>query len=695
MRQPEPPTWLEILALAGLVAVSVTSVASLLLAWVGLHNGWVALLIGVVATLATIVLVARRSRDLRPVIPAWPQVAVLGVLIVVAGAQFFPGFPMAVKNRDPGVYINHAVAIAREGSDSIPDPVFDTGAEIHVVDGDPQLVTSAGDIQWRRRTYRGFATDPNDDTALLPSFFHLWPTTLATAFDIGGRRGMFNLTPMLGLGAVVLVFLATRRAFGLVAATVTGGLLAVNMLEVWQAKFPTAEALTQFLYAGALLAVAMALATRWRVAAGIAGGLVGLGFVARPEGLYIVFLALFVLALLWGLEAWDGRASAFLIGLAPPAVIGAYQAYVRATNYVANQEGLPSKWLSLLGVVLLVLGAVVLRWLRHHPFGLVRRVKAIDPQRAWQVAAWVLAAGYLVFLVVAWFRPQIFGNSYRVDKDGVRSRGYDEQNLRRLGWFLTIPGLVLAWLGLALGAWKKWSVVAWAIVLPGLLVAPVLIWEPRIAPNLMWWGRRYVPMVLVTLLILIGAVASFVWHWGAGLSGPATESQRAGRLRNPRVVRGAVAAVVLLLGGLMLRQSNDLWQHREFGGSTGVVDQLESLTNGQDVAFVWQAQADQTDNFGLAALTWLGLPSLIGPPQPTAEVLEAIQDALGRPILVVTQGEDPPPGAADVLVLQDRIETSLTKWQQLNDARPTASESIPVDLSVWRLAPSSTSTGRQ
>jgi hypothetical protein len=680
MRQAEPPTWLELGALAGLVAASVTSVASLLLAWVGLHDGWVALLVGLGATAGLVVVVLRRPRDWRPALPSVAQVAILGGLIVVAGVQFFPGFPMAVKNRDPGVYINHAVAIAREGSDAIPDPVFDTAAEVHVVDGDPRLVTSEGDIQWRRRTYRGFATDPNDDERLLPSFFHLWPTTLATAYDLGGRRGLFNLTPILALGAVVLVFLATRRALGLVAASVAGGLLAVNMLEVWQAKFPTAEALTQFLYAGALLAVAMALATRWRVAAGIAGGVVGMGFVARPEGLYIVFLALGVLALLWGLEAWDGRATAFLVGLAPPALIGAYQAYVRATNYLANQEGLPSRWLSLMGVLVLVVGAVALRWLRHRRLAIVERVSGIDPQRALTVAAWALAGAYLVFLVVAWLRPQLFGESYRVDKEGARTRGYDEQNLRRLGWFLTVPGLVLAWLGLVVAAWKRWSAVAWAIVLPGVLVAPVLIWEPRIAPNLMWWGRRYVPMVLVTLLILIGGVAAAVWDLRKG---------------NPRWLRAGVVVVVLATAALMLRQSNDLWGHREFGGSTGVVDELESVTNGQDVAFVWQAQADQTDNFGLAAMTWLGLPSLTGPPRPTGETLEAIQAALGRPILVVTEGEDPPPGAADVLVLQRRIQTSLTKFQQLNDERPTASEEIPVDLSIWRLAPEATEAAPQ
>ena len=47
---------------------------------------------------------------------SWPTAGALAVVLVVAAVQFFPGFPLAAKNRDPGVYVNHAVAIARQGS---------------------------------------------------------------------------------------------------------------------------------------------------------------------------------------------------------------------------------------------------------------------------------------------------------------------------------------------------------------------------------------------------------------------------------------------------------------------------------------------------------------------------------------------------------------------------------------------------
>ena len=62
--------------------------------------------------------------------------------------------------------------------------------------------------------------------------------------------------------------------------------------------------------------------------------------------------------------------------------------------------------------------------------------------------------------------------------------------------------LIAAVAALVVGVRARWSAARWVLVLPGLVIAPVLIWEPRIAPDLMWWGRRYVPMVVPTLLLL-------------------------------------------------------------------------------------------------------------------------------------------------------------------------------------------------
>ena len=353
----EAPTPLE---LGGLVAVTLgaaVAVLSLVLATVGAHEGWVALLGGGLLTAAAVVVAARR-RTWSPAPWSWPAAIALGAVLVLAASQFFPGFPLAAKNRDPGVYVNHAVAIARQGDTTLTDPVAETGAELVVTDDIARIVTDAGEVAWRKLPYRSFPTDPDDADHILPDFFHLWPSTLATAHDLGGTGALFNLTPLFAVGAVGLFFLAARRGFGLLAATVTAGLLAANQLMVWQAKFPTAESLSLFVYAGALLAVALALSTRWRVAAALGGALVGVGFVARPEGIVVVGLAAVVLAGLWVFDRLDGRAWAFAAGLAPLLLLGTYQAYGRGSRYARLQQGLPSFEEAVAGAVLLVLVAL-------------------------------------------------------------------------------------------------------------------------------------------------------------------------------------------------------------------------------------------------------------------------------------------------------------------------------------------------
>ena len=128
-------------------------------------------------------------------------------------------------------------------------------------------------------------------------------------------------------------------AFGLLAATVTAGLLAVNELMVWQAKFPTAESLSLFVYTGALLAVALALSHPLAGGRRPRRGLVGVGFVARPEGIVVVGLAAIVLAGLWVFDRLDGRAWAFAAGFAPLLLLGTYQAYGRGSRYAAAAAG--------------------------------------------------------------------------------------------------------------------------------------------------------------------------------------------------------------------------------------------------------------------------------------------------------------------------------------------------------------------
>ena len=678
MEVDEGPTPLEVVGLLGAATLAAVALASLLLAWAGAHDGVTAVVIGVVVGIALTAVTLRRRRGWSFGPWRWFDAAVLAAIVVVGAVLFFPGAPYAAKNRDPGVYVNHAVAIANQGSATLHDPVADTGAELTYEDGEARIVTGEGDVAWRKLPYRAFPTDPDQLDELLPDFFHLWPATLATAKDLAGNRGLFNLTPAFALAALALFFLAVRRALGTVAATVAAGLLAVNELQVWQAKYPTAEAMSQFLYAAALLAVVVAFRTRWRLAALLGGAFVGLGFVARPEGIIVVGLAALALAFVWAtrpLQEEPPRVglrdpwTVFALGLLPTVAIGAYQAYGTDSRYVELQEGLPSAGLALAAVVALVLLAVAARLLLKVE-SIWAWFEEIDPAKVWRILTYLLAFVFTAFVFVAFFRPQLMGQNFRVDKAGQRSRGYDELNLRRLTIFLTPLALIGAVSALWLAARERWDAARWALVLPGVLVAPILIWEPHIAPDLMWWTRRYVPMIVPTFLILLGACAAWLWD----------------RKGDRQVlVRGATAVVVLLMFGYTLRQTSDVWRHREFAGSVEIIDQLDDVLP-DDAVVVWQGGGEQSASFAATPFTWLDLPAIAGPPSPSSSDLHALQEALdGRPLYLVNDDGQEFPSLEEEVEPVAQITGDLIEFEHSFTERPRRARPVPVDLHVYRL----------
>src|SRR5690606_32154401 len=109
-------------------------------------------------------------------------------------------------------------------------------------------------------------------------FFHFYPALLATAHDLGGSRALFNLNPVLAIGSVVALVVATRRAAGTAPAAVAGALFVTSMIQVWQARYPSSEISAQLLLSGALLAAVLAIGRRWTGAAFVGGLLLGVGF---------------------------------------------------------------------------------------------------------------------------------------------------------------------------------------------------------------------------------------------------------------------------------------------------------------------------------------------------------------------------------------------------------------------------------
>ena len=111
-------------------------------------------------------------------------------------------------------------------------------------------------------------------------------------------------------------------------------------------------------------------------------------------------------------------------------------------------------------------------------------------------------------------------------------RTYDERSLYWLSWFFTWPGLLLALAGGAALVLRRWVAHAWIVLTPVLTLLPLYLWHLHNSPYLMWWGRRFVPIMVPSLILLISVALAAAWGAIQVEDGSRMGAQgRVGRLR--------------------------------------------------------------------------------------------------------------------------------------------------------------------
>jgi hypothetical protein len=664
-------TGLDLLAGGAVLVIAVVAWASLALAHLGRHSLPAVLALSAVALLVVALALWTASRGPVAVRADLPGVLLAVACAGVAAALTFPGFSYGVADKDPGGYVTHAVQIAHHGDYGFTDPI--------VRDLPGQWQPTSPDAVFPGVWVRDAATG-----RIVPQFYHLWPALLATAYDVDGYDGLRFAVPLMGVLAVLCVVALLRRVggalagptAGLVAAGAGGLLLATNMLEVWQARYPTTEVFAEALYLAALLGVVVALQSRWRAAAGVAGMLVGIGWLNRPDGLLMVLLSVVVGAALLATRRWDARASWFAGGLAVVVPHALLQAYDLAHNYsIANSiPSLPKVAAVVIG--LLALAAA----LRFAARGLLTRAtdRLQDP-RPQLVIGLLVCAAVLVLLVVGFLRPRLFGVDY-LAYNGRPIRSYDEQILRRLSWFFTLPGFAVMGLGLAAMALRRWCAAAWAVVIPTLAFFVVYGYTARNSSRLLWWSRRYVPTVLPGIVILIALAIACAWVI---------------RVRGRAVLRVPAVLAAAALVAVFLSQSVPVRRHDEWKGSFALTQQIADLSGDRSGIYLWEPQGEQGCCAGPTALfatpVWLvhdGLSALLPLDHSRrTEILTAYaQHFPGRPLFVVGDEPELPDGvdpASVEPVLVRHVE--LPMWDESDTARPAGSHQVPVDIAVWHV----------
>jgi hypothetical protein len=132
-------------------------------------------------------------------------------------------------------------------------------------------------------------------------------------------------------------------------------------------------------------------------------------------------------------------------------------------------------------------------------------------------------------------------------------------------------------------ALRRWRASTWALILPALGLLPVYAYRAEVSARLMWWTRRFLPVILPGLVMLIASALA------AGLAmacGPR-------RLRWPVRAGTAVAAGFLLV--VFAGQSIPLHHHQEHGGSFQTVQRIASAADGRQGVFLWEQSTSLYD----------------------------------------------------------------------------------------------------
>ena len=655
-------TLAELVGFAAAVVVGIVSLVSLAAAHLHHHTPVVVAAGSLILIAAVVVVVVVFDR------PAL-RLDVHGLLAVVVGAAFaavmvFPGFEYATGDRDPGAYVEHAAAIARTHSIDFTDDL--------VVAKLPGGVSPGAE-------WAAMWDEPRHPGTIFPQFYHLWPALLATAKDTGGFTGLFNTGPLLAVVAIAVAVAVARRLAGLPAAWAVALLLSANMLEVWQAKYPTAEIFGQMLFVGALLGVVLAVQTGWRSAAALAGILLGLSYLERADGIVLVLFGWGALCLLLAARRFDQRAAWFGAGLLVLLPYGFYQAYDLAAHYTEGNN------VPRFGTVVGVMAAAavaggVLAWQRRLAAAVIAWA---EPPRTRFVlgTAFVALCGGLMLL--GGLRPKLFGHDF-ITINGRRGRSFDEINLIRLSWFFSLPGLALMLVGFGYVAWRRWRFDRWIVAVPTAALLTLYCYHLHNSPYLMWATRRFVTSVVPGMVLVMGFGATLLFLV----------------LRRflPRLIgAGLVAALVIGLTAFYLSESWPLRSHNENGGSVEVEKAIAAVAGPQRGVFLWQRSNYCCDApyqlFGGPVFTITDQSSALLPPPSNLEKSAIAKyvdhfEPTGRPVFYVADGKHTPPDVAGVTstkVLQ--LQGSLPHMEETYTSRPKKRRDYPYNLTVYRLAP--------
>ncbi len=278
--------WLEAAALTLLAVVSIAGLTAVVLAQLGWFSAalWAVSTTGL--TLGVLVVVWRTSGrgTVRIQRISVQESVAMAAIFILSVTLFARPFEFILGGADAGVYVSLAANIAKSGAILVQDPLT-AGLSDEVWPGFLRSQPPSDETDFLR--FPGFYLSEENPGELIPQFFPLHPVWLAIAYAFTGLPGSLMLTPLWAVLGIWSVYLFGRIFLGWKGAALAAAFLTVTPLQIYFARYPTAEPLTQYLTWTGLWCFTYFVTQRgpralWGIAAGLALGQV---FLARIDAL--------------------------------------------------------------------------------------------------------------------------------------------------------------------------------------------------------------------------------------------------------------------------------------------------------------------------------------------------------------------------------------------------------------------------
>lgn len=610
-------------------------------------------------------------------LPRWLEWTALVLWLVAACWLFFRPHEFVTGAADAGVYVNLGAEIAQNGRLLIQDD-FLASLDPALL---PTVLRPVDNPVAPTYLFPGFYVIGTPAGEMTPQFFPLHPVWQAVAFGLagdvtGGVQAALMMTGLWSLFGTAAVYLTVRQIAGWPTALLALAGLTVSGLQVWFARYPVTEALTQYLLWTALWALGAWLGNRRpaRVWALLAGLMLGQLFLTRIDMLFIVPL----LALL-GVWIWLARERPSATGyFFTPLILLLVHALVHALwqsrpyFYDLFFFGLRlarQNWLLTLLAVLTGLGALLLLARYRGRFG--RLAQAQRPLLLTLTGGWLVFTGYLWFVRPNLPVPEAWLDPY----SGGAIPFVHHENLLRLGWYMSPLGVWLGAAGVALMVWRvrRQTVLLLAVT---LLFSLLYLWNLRANPHQIYAMRRLVPATLP--LFIVGATLLLDWLLR----------------QRPLFLRGAALVVAVVWLGGVAWGARGLIGQVDYSGLTVQLNALDAQLDAQAVLlFNDQSLIGQGDILG-TPLRFIHGHDVLSVRVADAAVAPVLDAAIGKWLAdgrsvywIDTPGGQTTWQPGEALIQQSSYRLEVQRLENTYTHRPTAIETLLWQGDVYQILP--------